>query len=433
MKQTSIEIVKKLQDAGFEAYWAGGCVRDMVLGKEPIDFDIVTSAKPEEIEAILEKTIPIGKKFGVILAIENEHHFEIATFRSDSGYSDGRRPDYIEFSSAEEDAKRRDFTINGIFYDPIADKILDFVGGRDDLKNRLIRFIGDPKIRIREDHLRILRAVRFKNTLDFMYHPDSYQALEEFSSLAGNVSGERLRDELNKMLINQNRIKAIRDLSQMGILKDILPEVDAMKGVAQPYETHMEGDVFEHSIRSLEAIKDDSDIETIWAVFLHDVGKVDTFAIKERIRFDQHSEKSAEVAELIMRRMNFPLKSIAKVKWLVKHHFIMVQLLEMNEGRRRHWFLNEWFKDLLELFRCDAAGQLPIRMDLYNELEDCYYKTLEKIPKELPKFLTGEEVMEILKLGPGKEVGEILEKLLHAQLEGEVTDKKSAEEFIKKL
>lgn len=428
-----MEIIKNLQNAGHEAYWAGGCVRDFLLGKEPMDFDIVTSAKPDEIENLMEKTIPIGKKFGVILAIENGHHFEIATFRSDSGYSDGRRPDAIEFTNAEEDARRRDFTINGLFFDPLKDRVLDFVGGQEDLKNRLIRFIGNPKERIQEDYLRILRAIRFKNTLDFMYHPDTYKAVEEFSGLAGNVSQDRLRDEVNRMLINQNRIKALRDLSQMGVLKDILPEVEDMKGVAQPYETHMEGDVFEHSIRSLAAIRMDANLELIWAVLLHDVGKVDTFAIKERIRFDKHCERSGDLVDILMRRLSFPLRSIKKVKWLVKHHFIMVQLLEMPEGRKRHWFTHEWFIDLLELFRCDAAGQEPVRMELYDRLENCYHRTLDEIPQALPKLLDGADVMRILGMKAGQRVGEILEKLLHAQLEGKIRSREEAENFLKNL
>ena len=169
MKPTSIQIIEQLKKAGHEAYWAGGCVRDMLLGTEPKDFDIVTSAKPDEIEDLLEKTIPIGKEFGVILAIQNGHNFEVATFRSDAGYSDGRRPDAVEFTNAKEDAHRRDFTINALFYDPTTDEIFDYTDGQKDMKEKLVRFIGDPEERIKEDHLRLLRAVRFKNNFDFQY------------------------------------------------------------------------------------------------------------------------------------------------------------------------------------------------------------------------------------------------------------------------
>ena len=188
MKATSIEIIDILKQAGHKAYWAGGCVRDMLLGVEPKDFDIVTSAKPDEIEDLLEHTIPIGKQFGVILAIQNNHHFEIATFRSDAGYSDGRRPDAVEFTNAEEDAHRRDFTINALFYDPSTDKIMDYVNGQKDLDDKLVRFIGDPEERIKEDHLRILRAVRFKNVYNLQYHPDTYQAIKKYVHLIQDIS-----------------------------------------------------------------------------------------------------------------------------------------------------------------------------------------------------------------------------------------------------
>lgn len=433
VRDTSLEIIKILKNAGHQAYWAGGCVRDFLLGKEPLDYDIVTGAKPEEIETLLERTIPIGKKFGVILAIENNHRFEIATFRSDSGYSDGRRPDAVIFTDPEADAKRRDFTVNGIFYDPVGERIFDFVGGQIDLKNRLIRFIGDPRERIKEDHLRILRAIRFKNTLDFRYHPETYSALVEHANLAGNVSPERLKEELNKMLISANRLNALRDLSATGVLKDVLPEVEAMKGVAQPYETHREGDVFEHSLLSLAALKPDTDLETVWAIFLHDVGKPETFSVGEKIRFDHHCERSAELAERILRRLCFPSVSIKKVTWLIRHHFMMVQLLEMPEGRRRHWFRHPWFQDLLELFRCDAQGQLPVCMDLFDSVADCYRKTLALMPKETPKLLTGEEVMKALNLSPGPRVGEIIEALSHAQLEGEVKNKRQALSFLSRF
>ncbi|EKD48048.1 MAG: metal dependent phosphohydrolase, partial [uncultured bacterium] len=216
MENTSLEIVKLLKSKGHSAYWAGGCVRDMLLGTQPKDYDIVTSAKPDEIEKLLEHTIPIGKEFGVILAVKNGHHFEIATFRSDSGYSDGRRPDAITFTHAEDDAKRRDFTINGLFFDPIEKKLHDFVDGKRDIADKIIKFIGDPHERILEDHLRIIRAIRFKSTLDFQYHPDTYKAIKHHSHLSAKVSGERLRDELNKMIAGDNPIRAFSDMEDTG-------------------------------------------------------------------------------------------------------------------------------------------------------------------------------------------------------------------------
>lgn len=244
--KSAIEIVTTLQKAGHKAYFAGGCVRDMILKVEPKDYDIATSARPEEIEALFEKTIPVGKSFGVIFTHLNGHNFEIATFRSDSGYSDGRRPDAVIFTHAEEDAKRRDFTINGLFYDPIADEIHDFVGGRNDIENKLIRFIGTPHERILEDHLRIIRAIRFKNTLGFGYHPDTYHAIKKHAQLADKVSWERVRDELNKIISCGQAAVAFEDFQDTGVLPYILPELEECKGVAQPAEYHHEGDVLTH-------------------------------------------------------------------------------------------------------------------------------------------------------------------------------------------
>ncbi len=257
MKLTSIEIIKILRGAGFTAYWAGGCVRDMLLGIMPKDFDIATSARPADLKKLLKRIHPIGEKYGVVIAEHGGHHFEIATFRSDSGYSDGRRPDAVLFTNAEQDARRRDFTINALFYDPLEDKIFDYVGGQEDLKNKLVRFIGDPAERIKEDHLRIIRAIRFKNTFGFQYHPETYNALKTHAALSGKVSSERLRDELNKMIIHESFPHAVNDMEDTGVLAEVLPEIQAMKGVAQPVEFHTEGDVYDHTLRALKALKTD--------------------------------------------------------------------------------------------------------------------------------------------------------------------------------
>ncbi|MBD3328146.1 CCA tRNA nucleotidyltransferase, partial [Candidatus Peregrinibacteria bacterium] len=255
MQPTSIEIIEQLKKHGHEAYWAGGCVRDMLLGIEPKDFDIVTSAKPDQIEDILDDTMPVGKKFGVILAKKNGHTFEVATFRSDSGYSDGRRPDYVEFTGADKDAHRRDFTINGIFYDPTNDHIHDYVQGQKDLNAKVIRFIGDAEKRILEDHLRILRAVRFKNQFNFQYEPKTFQALKKHAPLVvDNIANERIGDELNKIIMLPNACEAFEDMEDLGILQVLLPEIQAMKGVAQPMEYHTEGDVWDHTMLALKSL-----------------------------------------------------------------------------------------------------------------------------------------------------------------------------------
>jgi len=433
MRPTSIEIVKELKEAGYEAYWAGGCVRDMLLGTEPKDFDIVTSATPDQIEDTLKLTIPIGKQFGVILAVQNEHNFEVATFRSDSGYTDGRRPDAVTFTNAKQDAKRRDFTINGMFYDPIEDKVLDYIGGQKDLNAKLIRFIGDPHERILEDHLRILRAIRFKNELGFQYEPKTYEALEKHSAIViDKVSNERIAHEINKMLMSQNPVGAFGDMEDLGVLKIILPEIQRLKGCAQPIEYHQEGDVWNHSMLALKSIPGTMQLPVRWAVLLHDSGKPDTFALKERIRFDGHVYKSKEIAKTVLSRLHFPRKTIEEVCWLVEHHMMMVPLVDMPKGRKRRWFLHPYFLNLMQVFKADAEGTIPSDLSLYDQIFDLYRLTLKEMPKEPKPLLTGNDVMEYLGIKPGEEVGKIMEYLRENQLEGKLKTKKQAIDWLKK-
>ena len=258
MKQIAIKIIQILQSKGFKTYFAGGCVRDMLRSEIAKDFDIATEAKPEDIEKIFDKVIPIGKEFGVVLVNIEDSMFEIATFRKEGEYKDGRRPSEISFCSAQEDAMRRDFTINGMFYDPITDEILDFVGGQKDLNEKLISFIGNSEERIKEDHLRIIRAVRFRNELGFQYEPTTYDALIKHAKLASKVSNERLRDELNKVMLSGKMINFLKDLHETNILKEILPEIEEMRGTAQPFFYHKEGDVLEHSLQTFAALGQDA-------------------------------------------------------------------------------------------------------------------------------------------------------------------------------
>ncbi|MFA5792434.1 MAG: CCA tRNA nucleotidyltransferase [Candidatus Gracilibacteria bacterium] len=433
MQKTAYQIVKTLQDAGFKAYLAGGCVRDMLLKKEPKDFDIATSALPEQIENIFADTYPVGRSFGVMHVIENGFTFEIATFRNDSGYSDGRRPDAVTFTHAEDDAKRRDFTINAIFYDPILDEIHDFVGGRNDLTNRLIRFIGNPHDRILEDHLRIIRAIRFKNTLGFGYHPDTYEAIKKHAPLADKVSWERVRDELNKIIMARSAPTAFEDMQDTGVLPYVLPELEACKGMPQPMQYHTEGDVWTHLMDALKSLPQSADLVDHWAVIFHDIGKPETFKIAERIRFDHHSEVSAELAERIMRRLRFPRKDIDTISWVVRHHFMMQQLLDMPDGRKHHWFLDERFPHLLMLFYADAAGITPNDFTMYNKVKEAYQTCLKHFPVRPKPLLTGAEVMETLGLKAGPRVGEILQEIAEKQLGHELKTREEAITWLKGL
>lgn len=433
MKPTSIKIIEKLRAEGHKAYWAGGCVRDILLGQEPNDYDIVTSAKPEEIEELLDETKPVGKEFGVILVIEGGHAFEVATFRSDSGYSDGRRPDAILFTDAKEDAIRRDFTINGMFYDPIKDKVIDYIGGQKDLDAKLIRFIGNPHERILEDHLRILRAVRFKNQFDFQYHPDTYKALRNHAVLIENVAAQRVQYELNRMIEGNDRAQAFEDLSEIGILEHIIPELEDLHGVPQPHEYHLEGDVWDHSLRALKKCDDHASRDVKWAVLLHDIGKVDTFKLKERIRFDGHVQRSSEIVHDIFVRLKFPRKDREQVKWLVQHHMMMVPLVEMPKGKARKWFLNEKFLNLMQVFEADAKGIIPVDMSLYDDILERYREVIKDMPVKPKPLLTGKDVMKILQIGPGEEVGKILDEFYEKQLAMEIKTRAEALALLRSL
>lgn len=430
MENTALEIVKELKSHGYEAFWAGGSVRDLLIGKNPKDYDIVTSAKPEEIEDILEHTIPMGKKFGVILAVKNGHHFEVATFRSDAAYSDGRRPDAVYFTEPKEDALRRDFTINGMFYDPIEKKVLDFVGGQEDLKNKTLRFIGDPHERIVEDNLRLLRAIRFKNALNLDYALGTPEAIKRNAELIKNVSAERIQDELTKILTSSGRGQAFRELSKTGILKLILPEVEALKGVKQPELYHKEGDAFEHILMSLDALPKNPSRELAWAVLLHDIGKPQTYSVSDRIRYNGHAEKGSEIVENIGKRLKFSNEMTANLKWLVAHHMMLGDLPKMKKTRRAHWIHQPLFSELLELLRADALGTKPQDLSLYDELK----KLSEEKEKLLPKpeiFITGKDIIDKFDIKEGPEIGEILDKVHHAQMEEHIKTKEEALEFVK--
>ncbi len=433
MLKTATSIVKKLTGSGFRACFAGGCVRDMLLGIEPKDYDIATNAKPEQIEALFAKTVPVGKQFGVILVIEEGHHFEIATFRSDSGYSDGRRPDAVLFTDPREDAKRRDFTINGMFYDPIEKKVLDYVNGQRDLHERLINFIGNPKKRIHEDRLRIIRAVRFAHQIKGQYHPATYKALKHFASLIQTVSKERVRDELNKILLLPNRAKALEDLADLGILDHIIPELVEMKGIAQPLLYHQEGSVWKHMLRSVHSLKQTKNLTLIWAALLHDIGKSKTFQIDQRIRFNEHDQKGRHIAHTILARLKFPRKFIEQVCWLIAHHMMIGNLVRMSKAKQAKWVTHPSFRTLLMVHKADASGAIPVDLTLYHRVKKLATTVKQRLPKKIPRLISGDDIMKITGLGPGPSIGIMLEKIRENQLAGKIATKEEALDFLRKL
>lgn len=443
MKKAAIKIVKAFQDAGHEAYFAGGSVRDLLMEKEPQDYDIATSARPDEIEKVIDsihlesKTIPIGRQFGVMLGIVHGHEFEIATFRSDSSYSDGRRPDAVLFTSAKEDAVRRDFTINGLFYDPIAKKVIDYVDGQEDIQNKLVRFIGEPHERIKEDHLRLLRAIRFSNQFDFEYDPATEAAISELAHLIKDISKERVADELNKMMRHPRRAHSFRELEKFGILQHIIPEAMAQKGVEQPVRFHQEGDVLTHSFKALHDMPEEwASLELCWAVLLHDIGKPGTFEEKpDRIHFDGHAQLSAQIAHSILTRLKFPKAMITKITWLIDHHMTVGFIPKMKRVSQVNLFLHPWFEDLMRLHWCDENGSIPINLGLYETNMKLYeeFKNAKLLEDHFKPKLNGNEIMKLTGLRPGPAVQNLLDLLREAQIDNIVKTKKEAEEFIKKI
>lgn len=431
-KITSYKVIKTLQDQGYQALYAGGCVRDMLLQIEPKDFDIVTNALPDDVESIFPKTVPIGKAFGIIMAIVNDLEFEIATFRKDSESSDGRRPDEVMFTEAKEDALRRDFTINGLFLDPVTDELLDFVGGKLDIDKKIVRFIGEPNKRIQEDHLRMLRAVRFKNNLDFQYHPDTYNAIKAHSHLILNISQERIQQELRKIMKDKNRAQAIRDLEDLGLLEYILPEIQRLKGVAQPPKYHEEGDVFEHTMLCIESMPEGLKESLYWAVLFHDTGKPDTFAYNEdRITFYNHASVSGDIATDTLKRLKFPRRFIEHVTWLCEHHMSLFNVLDFNKRTRIKWYRKEWFLDLLEVHKYDVLGSRPSDLTGYNHISKLYDEETSHLPKELPKLLSGYDIMNILDIPAGPKLKKIIDHLKEEQYLGHIKTKEEALHYIK--
>lgn len=441
MKNKAKDVVKKLQNAGHEAYWAGGCVRDMLMKKEPKDYDIVTSAKPEDVKKVLPKTYDIGKAYGVIIAHVGKFQFEIATFRGEAEYRDRRHPEKVFFTNARDDAKRRDFTINGMFYDPIRDKLIDYVDGKKDLEKKIVRFIGNPADRIKEDHLRLLRGIRFKNVLGFTYDKRTWEAICQNAYQIESVSNERISDELNKMFDSKNRAEALLDLSRSDVLKYVLPEVEKMKGVKQPDEFHKEGDVFTHTVWALKTLPSDVPLSLVWAILLHDSGKPQTISMPQtkydRIRFNKHAKYSAGIASKVCRRLKFPNVERELIVWLVKNHMRVGDIGKMNIAKRRRFVMDPRFPWLLELHKADALGMDPKDLSMYDELLAYYDEAKKHLEEENRKpkfksFVTGDDLIK-LGLKPGPKLGKVLKQVENAQLEGKFDNKKAALRYAARL
>ncbi len=422
-KEIAVGLVRRLRERGHKALFAGGCVRDMIMGVESADYDIATGARPEEIMDLFERTIPVGVQFGVVVVMAGGFQFEVATFRTEGAYSDGRHPDSVSFAGPEEDARRRDFTINGMFYDPLDDELIDLVGGQRDIEQRIVRTIGDPGERFGEDYLRMIRAVRFASRFGYGIDEPAAAVVKERAQKIHVVSWERIREELQKILLDDNRKGGLQLLDELALLAEILPEVSAMKGVEQPENFHPEGDVFIHTLLSVSYLKNPS-----WALamgtLLHDVAKPVTIEERDdRIRYPLHESVGAEMAGKICDRLKTSREEKGKIKWLVKRHLAFKDARKMRLSKLKRMLSHEDYPLLAEVSRVDALASTGDMTD-YNFCQQMRERFREEELKPL-RFLTGEDLIA-LGLIPGPIFSKVLTRVYDEQLEGEIRSKEEA-------
>jgi poly(A) polymerase len=450
-KQHAAEIVRELRERGHQAYFAGGCVRDLLLGREPADYDVATDATPRQVMQIFPQTLAVGEQFGVVLvpaelsgatgvpARQGERGkgaVEVATFRADVGYSDGRHPDEVRFTKdPSEDVQRRDFTINGMLLDPMVfdktpSKILDFVGGREDLKAGIVRAIGDPERRFAEDKLRMLRAVRFAARFDYKIDPATLAAIKRLAVQINQVSCERVREELTKMLTEGQARRAFELLDTTALLPEVLLEIAAMKGVEQSPEYHPEGDVFVHTLLLLEKLPSGCSKTLAWGALLHDVGKPPTYRrAPDRIRFDGHVEVGVKMAAEICRRLRFSNHETDQILALVDNHMRFADVQRMKQSTLKKFLRLPAFEEHLELHRIDCLSS-------HGQLDSYEYsrEQLLCLPPEAIRptpLITGRDLIEA-GYEPGPRFKEILTAIEDAQLEGRLASHEAAMEFVRR-
>jgi len=418
------EIIVLLRGCGHQAYLVGGCVRDRLLGIQPKDFDVSTDATPDRIAEYFAGSELVGAHFGVVLVNRGAGvHVEVATFRTEETYSDGRRPDRVHFETdPRQDASRRDFTINGLMEDPITGDILDFLGGRQDLKSRLIRAIGQPEERFREDHLRMLRAVRFAARLEFEIERETLQAIRREAASIHKISAERIRDELIRIVTEGHARRGLELLDETNLLTELLPQVKAFQGCEQPPQFHPEGDVWQHVLLMLEAMQRPS-VALAFGVLLHDVGKPATFQITDRIRFDGHAEAGAKIAHDMLSELRFPTHDIEHITSLVANHMRFKDVRQMRVSTLKRFLCLPQFEEHLELHRLDTLAS--------NGYKDAYEYVRQKLAEfgeealRPERLITGRDLIE-LGYKPGPDFGAALEAVETAQLEGEIETREQA-------
>ncbi len=431
MEKAARKVIARLRENGHIAYFAGGCVRDMMRGLTPKDYDIVTDARPEAVQTLFARTVAVGAHFGVIIVLENDFQFEVATFRSDDAYIDGRHPSAVHFSSPEEDAQRRDFTINGMFYDPIAEQVIDLVGGQADIAAKLVRAIDEPAKRFAEDRLRMLRAVRFATALDYQIDKQTWEALVANSSSINQISAERIRDELVRIFLSPNRVRGWDLLDSSGLMRAILPELEAMRGVLQPEQFHPEGDVFVHTRLMLQLLPEQVSVPLVFAVLFHDVAKPVTATVDKtgRIRFNEHDRIGAQMTEAIMRRLRFSGAEIEATVEMVRQHMVFKDAPNMRVAKLKRFMARSTFEEELELHRVDCESSHRM-LDNYEFL----LRKREEFANEPiipPPLVRGDDLIA-LGLKPGPKFGEILEAAETRQLEGALRTRDEALDWVKR-
>lgn len=425
---SALDIVKTLRAAGFRSLLAGGCVRDLALGLEPADFDIATDAPAEQVQRLFEHTVAVGVAFGIITVIADDgSHYEVARFRTDIGYEDGRHPTAVAFTDVvEEDARRRDFTINGMFLDPLEGRLIDYVGGERDLERRLVRAIGEPAARFNEDYLRMLRAVRLAAGLGFEIEAETLAAVAAHTGNLERISTERIRDELTRMLTAPGARRGLQWMMETGMMQAVLPEVAAMDGVPQPPEFHPEGDVWTH-VRQMVELLESPSAALAWSVLLHDIGKPQTYTVAERIRFDGHDAVGAQMAEGICRRLRFSGADTHRVRTLIAQHMRIVHAPRMRMSKLKRFLREPFFQELLELHRIDCLashGKLDVHEFCQRQLDDVGPEQLHP-----SRLITGDDLLE-LDFEPGPQFAQILSRVEEEQLEGRLLSREAALEWV---
>jgi poly(A) polymerase len=431
-REFAVTVVRRLRQAGHQALWAGGCVRDELLGRVPKDYDVATDATPEQVRRLFRRTVAVGAAFGVVEVLgPRPLKVQVATFRSDVSYSDGRRPDQVVFSSPREDAERRDFTINGMFFDPIDNRLIDYVGGRADLEARTLRAIGDPATRFREDKLRLLRAVRIATGFDLTLDPATADAVRAMAAQIVVVSAERIAEELRRLLTYRQRARGLKLLDDTGLAAVLLPEVAAMKGIPQGLPAAPTGDLWDHVMRVLDLLGAGVSFPLAFAALLHDVGKPRTIArTAERYTFYHHEHVGRDVASEICLRLKLSNEERERVEWLVEKHQYLADAAQMRPAKLKQVLIHPGIRELLALHRADAlASAHGTEHVAYCERLLAQWTEADLNP---PPLLTGDD-LKAHGLEPGPVFKRLLDAVREAQLDGTITTTEQATEFVRRL